>query len=700
MSDDVDSIVAGARDFFEEAQGHESEWRAKWADELDFRAGKQWSDTAIAARNRPNEPPRPCMVVDQTDQYMRQVVNDARMSPPALRASPVDDKADIRVAEDLQGLFRHIERVSRAQRAYLTALEWGSTIGRGAFRVYSEQVDETRNWWEPRIGRIANALQVYFDPFSTEIDGSDQTDAMLVLTYKPSTFKRRWPRAETTTSWDADWRDQHWCTSEFIRVAEWHSVRDRETKIILLGDQEISEDQARQAVLIDPLAPIRETTRTDKVCTIRHVTARDVLEETEFHAPHVGLIPVYGNDRWTQEGRELFGMVRQAKDAGRLGNYIISGFAEAINNQVKAQWVGPAAAFKGYEAIWAKANTSNRAYLPYHHRDGDRPDDPIPAPTRNSVDLQIAGFVGAIQTSGALIQASLGMYQAAVGAQGPERSGVAIARRKSESDVGTYHYIDNLAGSIAHAGRIIMAMLPKVYDTPRVARILGEDGEPQHVQINPAAPQAFAETQGPAGRMDVLNPTIGQYDIHVSVGPSYASQREETAATLADLYGRSPQLMAATGDIYFENLNFPGAKEIAKRIKATLPNEIKAATDDGGDLPPEIAEKVARVVQTVQQREQLVAAAAEEADKRIAEAKEVTAQARIAAAGADASRARLQAERERMDKEQQAIEHARQMLDRDRAELQRAARLAQADIQRAAQDGARTIGDAAAHKED
>ena len=141
-SSNPDRIIEGAKNFFAEVEGFENRWREKWREELDFRALQQWPDAAIAARTQADGPKRPCMVIDQTDQYMRQVTNDARMSPPGLRATPIDDKADLRVAEDLQGLFRHIERVSRANRAYLTALDWSCTIGRGAFRIDSVLVNK------------------------------------------------------------------------------------------------------------------------------------------------------------------------------------------------------------------------------------------------------------------------------------------------------------------------------------------------------------------------------------------------------------------------------------------------------------------------------------------------------------------------------------------------------------------------------
>ncbi|MBX3703984.1 MAG: hypothetical protein KF822_09440 [Steroidobacteraceae bacterium] len=689
MAESNEPILVGARDFFRESESHETDWREQWHDDMRFRALDQWTEAARAARNVPDEPPRPCMTIDQTDQYVRQVINDARLSPPALRASPVDDKADIRVAEDMQGLFRHIERVSRAQKAYLWALEGAVTIGRGWFRVYADEVDKVRGYYEPRIARIANWLSVYGDPFSTELDGSDMSDAMLIVDYAPGAFKRKWPKAATVGSWEGgirgDWMNDH------IRVAEWHSVRERETVQILLPDGSIvmPDDLRRvnQALVAQGLPEVqdfREKRTAERVCTIRTVTQVEVLDEYEFHAPYVGLIPVYGNERYTQDGRNLFGMIRAAKDPGRLTNYIASSMAEAANAQIKTPWVLAAESVDGYEDKWAKANSSSQAYLLYNHKDAER--EALPAPTRINIDVQLPGYGQLMQMGHHLLQTSIGMYQASVGAQSNETSGVAIARRKSESDVGTYHYIDNLSDSIQHAGRIIMSMIPKVYDTPRIARILGEDGAPSQVRIDASQPQAFAEDRDVRGdKIHVLNPTVGEYDVHVTVGPSYASQREETAATLAELYGRNPALMQVSGDIYFENLNFPGAQQIAKRLKAVLPDAIKALDDDT-EVPAEIQQMMVRMQQAMAQREQVIAAGAQEAQKLIDQAKEARSAAEVAAARVKTAEAQMNVDRERLERVKADIEHERQLLQIAQQQASREAARMTEDINRAATD--------------
>lgn len=643
-------LIAEAKDFFEEAESHESRWRVEWRDDLDFRALKQWPDEVLRARqmSTSGEPPRPCLVFDQVDQYVRQVINDARLNPPALKATPMDDKSDVDVAEALQGLFRYIEAVSRAPIAYNTALEWSSVIGRGFIRLYTEQVDQYRNLWEPRIGRIANAMQVWYDPHSIDLDGADATDAILVVEMSPVAFRRKYKSASATDSWVGESnRWDNWINQEVVRVAEWHSCREEQVEMVVTADGMMTPEVARKRQLQD----FRTEKVKQKVARVRKLTGADVLEDTVFLGGGIGLVPVYGNERYTQHGRELFGLVRPAKDPQRMLNYLASNFAEAANGQTRAPWVLPFEAVSGFEQQWERANQAALPYLTYNHKDSA--EQPLPAPSRQNVDLNLMGYANAIMLQQTMLQSSIGMYQAAIGAQGQEKSGVAIRERSNQSDVSTYHYISNLGASIQQVGRMIMKMIPELYDTARVQKILGQDGESDQVMIDPASPQPIMKGEHRGEKIDVLNPLIGEYDIQITIGPSFSSRREEAAAAIGDQMGKNPMLQQLAGDIYYGNLDWPGAKEIAKRLKLVLPPEIKAA-EENDEVPPEILNVVQQIQQAVQAREQQFAQGMQELQKKADEADKASQAMKL-------QQAQLGVESIRLQSQKQALEHQVQM---------------------------------------
>ncbi len=598
MSDQ--DLLKDAREFFDEAADKESELRDEWREAMAFRALEQWDPQALKSRDgRNGEPPRPSMVIDQIDQYVRQIVNDARMNPPAMRAIPMNDKGAIEAAEQLQGMFRYIEAVSRGQDTYISALDAAVTMGRGAFRVRSELVDGERNLWEPRISRIHNPMMVYFDPYSVEMDGSDANDAMVIRLLSKRQFKREYPKASTTASWDSRDGCEGWITDEGIRVAEWHSVVHGDETVVETGDGEMTEDEARERKPEN----FRERKRTTKRCIVRIVTGAEVIEENEAHCNSVGIIPVYGTERYTDERRHLRGAVRPAMDAQRLLNFLASNMAEAASAAPRAPWLVPEGAIEGYEAFWDRANFLSLPYLPYKSLDAHG--QPISPPTRNAIDMNLMGYISAIESVKGSIQSTMGMYQASVGAPGQEKSGVAIRERKNESDVGTFHYNANLAVSVQHAGRLMMQMIPKLYDVARVVQILGEDNQQRQIRVDPQAPDAYSKGSDAAGKQIViLNPTIGEYDIQVSTGPSFTSRRQEAAADLREILSRSPDLMSLIGDLYFGMLDSPAAAEMSKRLKLMLPPVVKAAEEAGDDIPAEVVAIVEELRQMLDQREQ------------------------------------------------------------------------------------------------
>jgi hypothetical protein len=212
------------------------------------------------------------------------------------------------------------------------------------------------------------------------------------------------------------------------------------------------------------------------------------------------------------------------------------------------------------------------------------------------------------------IMQSMGIYQPSLGAQSNETSGRALLLRQKQSETGNFHYQDNLNRSIRHCGRIIVDMIPKVYDRPRVARILGEDGTPRTVNLDPNLPQASVGTDNPA--IDsIYNPTIGQYDVVCDSGPSYATKRDEAANMMLALTQANPALFQSIGDLMMKNMDWPGAEEISKRLQMLLPPQLQQMA--GGDkVDPQVMQAQQMIEQMADQMEQMSAEMQQLRDQR------------------------------------------------------------------------------------
>jgi len=604
-----DTLLEEARERFQHADEAEAQNRAEWLDDLKFLALDQWPEAL--KRQRENDPngARPCLVLDKCNQHVRQVVNDMRQNRPAIKVRPEDNRASKDTAEVFSGLIRHIEQRSGAEHAYLTAGESAATIGRGFFRILTEYEHEHSFHQEILIARVHNPFAVYLDPYSTQLDGADAEWCFITERLPKKIFEKQFPDAEPVDVERAGIGDLlEWYQQDSIRIAEYFYRVAKPETLLLLADGTTAWGDEYEAALVNGIEPVpvvqeRQAQRR-RVQWCKH-SGMEILERREFPSSYIPVIPVYGNQFWLEGERRIFGSVRSAKDPQRAHNYWASQATELIALAPRAPFIGAAGQFGGYEDKWANANTENYAYLEYNPESiGGAA---VPPPQRQPFAGVPAGVIQQLQSSEHDIQAAFGQYNASLGAESNEKSGVAIREKKMESGMANSHYMGNLAVSIEHAGWILVEMAPKVYDTPRTLRILGEDGTVEQAQIDPSMPEAAMKMPGPGKAKSIYNLNVGRYDVAVTVGPGYSTRRQEAAEGMVSLSQANPQMMAVAGDLLVRNQDWPGADQIADRLKRAIPPEIVGDEEgEGAEIPPEVQAKVQQM--QAQYEEQLAQA--------------------------------------------------------------------------------------------
>jgi hypothetical protein len=129
-------------------------------------------------------------------------------------------------------------------------------------------------------------------------------------------------------------------------------------------------------------------------------------------------------------------------------------------------------------------------------------------------------------------------------------------------------------------------MIPKIYDTERIARIIGVDGEVGMAKINPQQPEPVKPIMDAAGNVieKIYNPTVGTYDVVITTGPSYLTKRQEAVEAMANILQTSPQLWQVAGDLFIKNMDWPGAQEMAARFKKIIDPKVLAEDDKSPEL--------------------------------------------------------------------------------------------------------------------
>ncbi|MBP9693182.1 MAG: hypothetical protein KBE16_00530 [Alphaproteobacteria bacterium] len=573
----IDEILRVARDRFVLSDEAFKDIRTTALEDLKFRAGDQWPEEIKSERNQDG---RPCLTINRIPQFIRQITNDQRQNRPAIRVSPVDDKADIDTAKILQGIIRHIEYNSSADTAYDTAFEGAVTQGFGYFRILTDYVDAKSFDQEILIKKISNSFSVYPDPFSKESDGSDMNWCLIVDNISKDDYEAQYGESELSKT--QDWQgigdsSEGWISEESCRVAEYFYIEYKEETIVLLSNGEVIE-KSKVKILPDGITIKDERKTSVPVVKWLKINGIEILEETEWAGQWIPIIPVYGDELNVDGKKILEGVIRHAKDSQRMYNFWASSETEAIALAPKAPYLVAEGQIKGFEGQWALANRKTQAYLPYNPISSGG--TVIGAPQRNAYEPPVQAISNARMLASEDLKATTGIYDAALGNRSNENSGIAIQRRNAQTQTSNFHFVDNLSRSLKHAGRILIDLIPKIYDAPRAARILGEDGEQEVVRIN----EEFQKD----GQLITYDLGRGKYDVAVDVGPSFATKRQEAVSSMLEMSKANPQVMAVAGDLLVKNMDWQGAQEIAERLKKTIDPNIIGDDKNKQQVPPEM----------------------------------------------------------------------------------------------------------------
>ncbi len=559
----MDADIEEARLLYEAAIDADDENRREAEIDVRFRALEGQWDERIKAQRR--EERRPCFVFDRTGQIVRQIVGDVRLNPPAVNVRPQDERADPDLAEILTDFVRNIESVSMADAHYVGALDNAVTCGMGFLRVRYDYVDDTAFAMDYRIEHIPSPFAAVCDPGAVLPCREDADYWFVTDLWTERAFRKRWPKA-SITGWSSE-QTAGWREGDFVRVAEYWHKKPVTRRLLLMADgatvdaTDMDDGEiaraAEAALQINPqaVAGVLRERRADshKVCMTLMNGVEQLEEVAYWPGRYIPIAPVWGEEIRVGDRVVRRGVIRAARDAQIRYNVQATAVTEALALTPKPKWLVTPKQIENHRRVWSTAHLNNYAYLPYN---------PDPAaggpPVRMQPEPPPAGLLADLQLAAQDIEAATGVYRENLGRETNAISGKAIVSRQREGDVGTYLYADNLARAVTHIGRIIVDSLPRVYDTERAIRTLGEDGSTKFTVLNKRDPVT--------GRI-INDISAGRYDVVASVGPAFSTRREEGRDFLINMMQAMPQVSQVGADILARMSDAPGADELADRLR-------------------------------------------------------------------------------------------------------------------------------------
>lgn len=555
-----------AIDRFNDAHAADYKNREDALDDLEFIAGNQWPASVKQDRESKR---RPVITVNRLTQFTRQVTGDIRRMNPAIKVLPADGFADREKAKLRNGIIRHIEHQSSASVIYERAAESAANCGIGWFRVVTDYRAGDTFDQEIYIEQIFNPFAVVVDPDARDPTRKDAKYMFLTERISYDRFKTDYPDAKAI-SWEGEGRTEnlrHWFTSDAVMIAEYFYIKKRERELGFT-DQGAVVDLTAQPELADLSNIVERRKQMVDVVVWQKMSGHEILEgPTEWIGQYIPIVCVCGEELHVGERVIRTSVIRHAKGPQILYNFERSAMAEMYSQQPKAPFMVTPLMIEGHEEEWSRLNKDSPAYLEYN------PDPDVPGgPQRLAPPAASGALITELQVSQDDMNATTGIYPAALGERSNETSGIAIRQRQMESDTSTSIYAANMSAAIEHCGRIILDLIPKVYDTDRYVRIIGEDERDSVVRINRAIyvnGQEFIEN-------DISE---GSYDVRITTGPSYATAQQETAESLTSFATAFPAAAPALIDLAAKTQQWPEADKLSERLARLVPDNMLTAEE-------------------------------------------------------------------------------------------------------------------------
>lgn len=606
-------LILEARKRYDQCVEFEQINRKNYQDDMKFIhvPGEQWDPITKLERGKD----RPMYEFNHTRVTAKNVINEMRANRPTAKFRPTED-ADKPIADAREGIAKNICNSSDFDSIRDYAAEHQVGGGFAAWRIDTKYQSDDSFDQDILISPIHNPLCIYADYACQDPLKRDASYWFVVTQITKEAYETKYKTktiVEFTQDEVIDLEEVN--DDDRVWVAEYWRKEPQERHLCQLSDGTVIDKMDPKNVIPEGVMVVNERKFMGSKIVQYVISDDSVLEgPNEWAGSDFPFVIIYG-DYVVVEGKPQWcGVARYMKDPQRAHNWAMTSVFESISKAGEEfTWVTAKQA-EDQVKHWDDADRKNLKYRLYN------PDPMSPGPPQREQGAQVpVALMQAAAMSTDEMKASSGIFDASVGNQSNETSGRAIANRAAQGRIATFNFQDNMLKGVRRTYEILNNLIPKIYDTRRSIRILGEDGSEKFIQINDG--------------INDLN--RGKYDLTITAGPSFATQRMEAAEAYVGLAQGNPQVMLSAGDLIFKSMDLPYSDLIAERLRLSLPPQIQQAINKDKPIPPEAQAalmQAEQAMQMVQAQGQMVQQAAEEVQGEKAAADKAKSDVQIAIA--------------------------------------------------------------------
>ncbi len=475
---------------------------------------------------------------------------------------------------------------------------------------------------ELRLRKVYDPTLTYFDPMARLPSKSDARYAGRLFPMKLSEFQDQYPDvdvsnlkfSQSSECFNWSYRDGQ---EDIILIADHYEKQIKRKKIFLLADGKTYDKGEYEAllaqyddpnVLVPPPSVVKSRISEFEAVVRYRFVGNTMIEYEQTIFDSLPLIFVDGNsailsksDTSGSAGAQCsYQMTRSyfhhAMDTQRLKNYAGQKLAAELEGMIMHKFMADIESIPNkYIDAWIRPQKASTLIYESRNKNGD----PLPQPSavaRAPIPPEIVStYMSADQT----IQGILGSYDASLGIQNNQLSGVAIVEGATQSNAAAMPFVMNYLAALQQAATVMLEVMPKIYQTPRTLPCINKDGQRAYFNIN--------NPNDPTSYLDFGGSDLG---VSVTAGPNYQIQKNKALDTVIRLMNAVPAFANMINSqpggmsVIIDNLDIKGADNL-KEMAAQFQQQQAAQQQAAQNQPPPIDPMVQLKAQEAQNKNQI-----------------------------------------------------------------------------------------------
>lgn len=507
-----------------------------------------FKETLTAAeRSRLSVTNKPDIEVNYLQAYLSRFLGEFKTLSPsvAVRGNGSGEELNVQLVELVQG---HLQAIIEEFNKKGLSMDVFRELTGGGFSVLKVDTEYRKDKFEQDIvlHKADDPVMCFFDPLAKLLSKADGRFCGEVYPMRKTEFKKKYPKFADKAnnmrylniSQNFSWSFRS-SRKQMVMLVEYYATEEEFYDLLLMSDgstmtrsdyNKIKKEyeELDPAMRLEPMLEVIKTRKEKRSIVKRYVLfGEDIIEEEKTTLPGLPYIFVSAQNIFVYKSTSS-GDVQQvthsyldaAVDAQRLFNYICQTVANYAENYMNQKFIVDERAIVDPDT-WTDPQTASVLMK----RSVDDNGEPIPEAVKEVVQQDLPpSLVNAFSHMQNIIQNTLGTYDAQMGINQKDLSGVAMVASATQNNVIGVPFMGGYSSSLTSACELILKMIPQYYVTPMTIPVVDNEGEMSFQRINQEDPQSM---------MMKYNPS--ELDVEIKSSPSFAIQKDQSLTMMAKL---------------------------------------------------------------------------------------------------------------------------------------------------------------------